>query len=84
MHINEYGSLKIIKTNWGENFTQTLKYINQTISQIEFNFIQIRINNFMENNKLLFESRIKNNKIRDCHGDMHSGNVFITEANLYF
>ena len=38
--INEYGSLKIIKTNWDENFAQTLKYINQTISQTDFEFIQ--------------------------------------------
>ena len=82
--INEYGSLKIIKTNWDENFAQTLKYINQTISKTDFEFIQSRINNFMENNKLLFESRIKNNKIRDCHGDMHSGNIFLTEPICIF
>ena len=38
----------------------------------------------MENNKALFESRIKNNKIRDCHGDMHSGNIFITDKICIF
>ncbi len=38
----------------------------------------------MEKNKLLFESRIKNNKIRDCHGDMHSGNIFITDPICIF
>ena len=31
--INEFGSLKIVKTNWDENFAQTTKYINQTILQ---------------------------------------------------
>ena len=34
--INEYGSLKIIKTNWDENFSQTQKYINQTMSDTEY------------------------------------------------
>ena len=29
--INQYGSLKIIKINWDENFSQTQKYVNQTI-----------------------------------------------------
>jgi len=82
--INKYGSLRIVKTNWDENFAQTLKYINKTISKADFEFIQSRINNFIEKNKLLFESRIKNNKIRDCHGDMHSGNIFITEPICIF
>jgi uncharacterized protein len=82
--INDYGSLRLIKTNWDENFAQTMKYINQTISKTDLEFIQSRISNFMEKNKLLFESRIKNNRIRDCHGDMHSGNIFITEPICIF
>jgi uncharacterized protein len=82
--INEYGSLKIVKTNWEENFAQTLKYIDQTITKNNFEFIQSRVNTFMEKSKPLFENRIKNNKIRDCHGDMHSGNIFITNPICIF
>jgi aminoglycoside phosphotransferase family enzyme len=82
--INEYGSLKIIKTNWDENFSQSLKYINQTIPKAEFQFIQNCVNDFMDINALLFENRIMNNKIRDCHGDMHSGNIFITDKICIF
>ncbi len=76
--ISEFGSLKIVKTNWDENFAQTTKYINQTISQTEFQFIQNKIDTFMEKNKSLFERRITDKRIRDCHGDLHSGNIFIT------
>ena len=82
--INEYGSLKIIKTNWDENFSQTQKYVNQTIPVAEYQFIQNRVNNFMEKNRSLFENRIKNGKIRDCHGDLHSGNIFITDKICIF
>ncbi len=82
--ISQFGSLKIVKTNWDENFSQTTKYINQTISQTEFQFIQNKINTFMEKNKALFESRITNNRIRDCHGDLHSGNIFITDKICIF
>lgn len=82
--IKEYGSLKIIKTNWDENFSQTQKYVNQTIPVAEYKFIQNRVNNFMEKNKPLFENRIKNGKIRDCHGDLHSGNIFITDKICIF
>ena len=38
----------------------------------------------MENKKVLFSNRIKNNKIRDCHGDMHSGNIFLTDKICIF
>jgi aminoglycoside phosphotransferase family enzyme len=37
--INEFGSLKTVKTNWDENFAQTTKYINQTISQNENQYL---------------------------------------------
>lgn len=82
--ISEFGSLKIVRTNWDENFAQTTKYINQTIPQKEFQFIQTKINDFMEKNKPLFESRIADKRIRDCHGDLHSGNIFITDRIWVF
>jgi aminoglycoside phosphotransferase family enzyme len=82
--ISQYGSLKIVKTNWDENFSQTQKYIDKTISQTDFQSIEAKINNFMEKNKPLFEGRIKENRIRDCHGDIHSGNIFITDKIYIF
>jgi hypothetical protein len=82
--INAFGSLKIIKANWDENFAQTKKYISQTITEAEYQFVENKINNFMETNNVLFESRIRKNKIRDCHGDLHSGNIFITDKICIF
>ncbi len=82
--ISQFGSLEIVKTNWDENFSQTTKYINQTISQIDYHFIQNKINIFLEKSRALIESRITNNRIRDCHGDLHSGNIFITDKICIF
>jgi aminoglycoside phosphotransferase family enzyme len=82
--ISQFGSLKIVKTNWDENFAQTTKYINQTIAQAEFQFIQNKIFAFMDQSKALFESRISDKHIRDCHGDLHSGNIFITSKICIF
>jgi hypothetical protein len=82
--ISEFGSLKIVKTNWDENFSQTTRYVTQTIPQKEFQFIQTKINTFMRENTSLFESRIADNRIRDCHGDLHSGNIFITDKICIF
>ncbi len=82
--ISEFGSLKIVKTNWDENFSQTTKYIDQTISKADFDFMQNRINTFMDNNKALFEQRISDKRVRDCHGDLHSGNIFVTDKVCIF
>jgi len=82
--IDEFGSLKIVRTNWDENFAQTTKYINQTIPQKDFQFIQTKINAFLGNKKVLFEDRIADKRIRDCHGDLHSGNIFVTDKICIF
>ncbi len=82
--INEFGSLKIVKTNWDENFAQTTKYLNQTLSRKDFQLIQTKIEAFMENKKALFEDRIADSRIRDCHGDLHSGNIFVTDKICIF
>jgi aminoglycoside phosphotransferase family enzyme len=82
--IKEFGSLKIIKINWDENFSQTIKYINQTIPKTDYDLMQTKINEFITKNKALFESRITANRIRDCHGDLHSGNIFVTDKICIF
>ncbi|HMK95345.1 MAG TPA: phosphotransferase [Candidatus Limnocylindrales bacterium] len=82
--ISSFGSLEIIKTNWDENFDQTKKYAGRTITEAEYSFLENKINNFIVTNKTLFESRIRNNRIRDCHGDLHSGNIFITDKICIF
>jgi aminoglycoside phosphotransferase family enzyme len=82
--INQFGSLRIIKINWDENFEQTVKYINQTIPKEEFDYIQSKINKFFETQKTLLDSRIAHGRIRDCHGDLHSGNIFITDEICVF
>ncbi len=84
LEISQFGTINIIKTNWNENFSQTAKYIDQTIPKVTFQFIQTGINTFIEKNKALFEDRIANNRIRDCHGDLHSGNIFITDQICIF
>ncbi len=82
--ISHFGSLNIIKTNWDENFSQTTKYIGQTISKEDYDYTQARINSFIDQSKPLFESRIEGKHVRDCHGDLHSGNIFITEKICIF
>ena len=82
--ISEFGALKIIKINWDENFEQTKNVLDITISKANFGLIRGRIFAFMEKNKTLFEKRIAEGKVKDCHGDIHSGNIFVTDRVYIF
>jgi aminoglycoside phosphotransferase family enzyme len=81
---SEFGSLAIIETNWKENFEQTTEYIGTTISAKEFKLIRENVVAFIKNNLRLFEKRITEGKIRDCHGDIHSGNIFVADRVYIF
>ena len=82
--ISKYGSAENISYIWNENFNQTVEFIGKTIDKVKFDFIKGKVNNFIKNNKKLFEKRISEGKIRDCHGDLHSGNIFIADKIYIF
>jgi aminoglycoside phosphotransferase family enzyme len=82
--ISEFGSLVIIEANWKENYDQTEEFIGKTISKEDFELIRNRVNNFMKRNVSVFEKRVTAGRVRDCHGDIHSGNIFITNGIYIF
>jgi hypothetical protein len=82
--IGEFGSLAIIETNWKENFDQTREFIGKTIFIEDFKLIHERIEEFMNKNVPLFEMRIMEDRVRDCHGDIHSGNIFVADRIYIF
>jgi aminoglycoside phosphotransferase family enzyme len=82
--ISEFGSLEIIETNWKENFEQTREFIGKIIPAKNFRIIRERIDGFLKRNVSFFEKRIGEGRIRDCHGDIHSGNIFITTRIYIF
>jgi aminoglycoside phosphotransferase family enzyme len=82
--ISEFGSLTVIETNWKENFDQTEEYIGETISTENFKLIHGKVEDFMKRNVSLFEKRMAEDRVRDCHGDIHSGNIFVTNGIYIF
>jgi aminoglycoside phosphotransferase family enzyme len=82
--ISKFGSLAIIETNWKENFEQTEEFVGKTISTEDFKLIRERIKDFVKRNVSLFEKRMAEGRVRDCHGDIHSGNIFVTDGIYIF
>jgi len=82
--ISRFGSLATIETNWKENFEQTHEFVGKTISMNSFKLIHRKIDDFMKRNTCLFEKRVAEGRVRDCHGDIHSGNIFVTDRIYIF
>jgi aminoglycoside phosphotransferase family enzyme len=78
--ISAFGNLDIITQNTEENFTQTEKYIDHTISQENYQSIKGYTNNFIEKNTALFHKRVRDGRIRDCHGDLHAAHICFTNG----
>ena len=82
--IATFGKLDIIRHNCDENFAQTEKYIGITIFRAKYERIKGYTDNFIKSNASLFEKRIREGRIRDCHGDLHAAHVcFIDDICIY-
>jgi hypothetical protein len=81
--IKKYGELQAVKQNIDENFNQTKPMIGFTISKEMYWFIKEAATKFFERKKEVFGQRIKEGRIYDCHGDLHSGNIIVTGQNIH-
>lgn len=81
--IDIFGSIDTIKSNTDENFEQTESVIDITIPQNVFNFIKLNTTKFLKSKKNIFNKRIENGFIKDCHGDLHTGNIVVTKDDIF-
>jgi len=80
--IAAFGGLDVICHNCDENFAQTEKYIGLTIPKAKYELIKGYTDNFIKSNAHLFEKRVREGRIRDCHGDLHAAHVCFTAPDL--
>jgi aminoglycoside phosphotransferase family enzyme len=78
--ISAFGSLDAIRHNVEENFDQTEKSIGRTITTERYQHIKSYARSFMANNAILFQQRLAEGRIRDCHGDLHAAHVCFTDG----
>ncbi len=77
--IAAFGRLDVIRQNTDENFAQTEKYIGTSITAEEYQRIKNYTDNFIDSNASLLNKRVSEDKIRDCHGDLHAAHVCFTD-----
>jgi len=78
--IAAFGRLDVIRQNTDENFAQTEKYIGISITAEEYRHVKNYTDNFVDSNASLFDKRVREGKIKDCHGDLHAAHVCFTDG----
>jgi aminoglycoside phosphotransferase family enzyme len=74
--IKSFARPERVKQDTDENFEQTEKYIQATLSKETFTEVKRRTNEFFKVHEKIFHLRIRSNRIRDCHGDLRLEHIF--------
>lgn len=82
--IDEIGGIETIRYNHDENFAQTEKYIGLTIPRERYDFLRAWVNRFLERERTLLERRVREHRIRDCHGDLHAEHICLADGIIIF
>jgi hypothetical protein len=73
--INPFGRIEVIAKNTEENFLQTEPFVGRLIPKRMVDRMVSGVRDFLRENQELFTRRIQEGRIRDCHGDLHPGNI---------
>ncbi len=80
--LSNWGKVETIKVNTDENFDQTETFIDHTIEKETFSAIKYFTNQYLDQNRKLFEQRIKDGRIVDGHGDLHLDHIHISDQKI--
>lgn len=75
--IARWGRVTRLRISTDENFRQTQAFVGVTITQAAFEAIRSYTDGFYRAHRALFAERIREQRIRDCHGDLHLEHIHI-------
>lgn len=81
--IAEWGSIAKLRISTDENFAQTRDFIGKTLSAAAFDAIRGFTENRYHHRAALFDRRVAQGWIRDCHGDLHLDHIHVTDDALH-
>lgn len=82
--IDEMGSIDVIRRNHEENFVQTRPYVGETLSPLQHRFLETYSENFLRTHASLFPQRVNEQRIRECHGDLHMEHICLSPEITIF
>lgn len=74
-YILSFGEVSQIRQAIDENYEQTVSYIGGPQTQAQFDETRAYTDRLFAEQTALFDSRVENKWIRECHGDVHLRNI---------
>lgn len=81
-YIRQFGEIPKIRQAIEQNYNQTAQYIGFVQTQQQYEETKQFTDKFLKENESLFQSRIAQNWIRECHGDLHLKNMFLWQDEV--
>jgi hypothetical protein len=82
--VDEFGSVETIRFNTNENFEQTADFVGRALTGEQYEEIRSFTDSFLEEEEELLRRRVEEGRIRECHGDLHLGNIFFSAPPVIF
>lgn len=74
-YIRSFGAAEQIREAIDENYDQTVDFIGGPQTQAQFDATKAYTDDFFATQQGILEQRVKQDKIRACHGDLHLNNI---------
>ena len=81
-YIRSFGTVAKIREAFDENYQQTEKYVGIVQTQQQLDETKAYTDKFFDQQEELFQARIKENKIKECHGDLHLKNICLWQDKI--
>ncbi len=82
--ISEFGKCENFRKNTDENFQQTEAFVGKTIDSETYNFLKGKTEEFYKKYGDLLDERAAKGFVRDCHGDLHTEHIVLTDNICIF
>jgi len=82
--VNKFGQPAVIAYNHEESFAQVAAFIGRALSRTAYDDIAAYSRGFLAREGDLFARRIRDGRIRDCHGDLHMENICLANGLYIF
>jgi aminoglycoside phosphotransferase family enzyme/predicted kinase len=81
-YIKNFGTIENINHSIQDNYRHTEKYVGIIQDPDKFNQIKQFTDHFLIQKQTTFQQRQQQNKIRECHGDLHLRNLCLWEDKI--
>jgi uncharacterized protein len=81
-YISGFGTVEKIQAAFEENYRQSQKYIGVVQTQGQFTATKAYSDAFFAERENLLLARVKQQKIKECHGDLHLNNICLWQDQI--